>query len=176
MMPEFERPEFQRMVRARPTPPDRLAIEADAGERAALARRFGIAGIDTLRAEAAFVPEKETVAANGRLRADLVQTCAVSGDDFPVHIDEPLNLRFVQHARVVAEDEEAELPADEPDEIEFSGDSFDFGEAVAQTLGLAIDPYAEGPNAEETRRAAGLADENTASGPMAELLKGLKLD
>ncbi len=49
---------------------------------------------------------------------------------------------------------------------------FDLGEAVAQSLALAIDPYAVGPSAEQARKDAGLGDE-AASGPFAALA-GLK--
>ena len=174
--PEFAPPEFSRMVRARPTPPKRLAIEADAAECDALAKRFDVIRLDGLRAEVTFEPDGAAVLARGSMTADLVQFCAVSGEDFPVCIEEPLDLRFVSEVRALDPDEEGELPADEPDEIEFTGEMFDLGEAVAQTLGLAIDPYAEGPNADAARRDAGIAQEGDAEGPLAELLKALKPD
>ena len=166
--------EFERMVRARPFPPERLAIAATEAERGALARRFAISAIEALHADLAFTPDGEAVEAVGTLSADLIQACAVSGEDFAVHIEEPLALRFVPQARAVDPDEEIELPADEPDEIEFTGDHFDLGEAVAQSLGLAIDPYAVGPGAEAVRREVGIAVEGEAEGPLADLLRGLK--
>jgi hypothetical protein len=79
----------------------------------------------------------------------------------------------VREARSVDPDEEAELPANEPDEIEFSGEAFDLGEAVAQSLGLAIDPFAEGPNTDAARREAGIVQEGEGEGPLADLLRGL---
>ena len=63
-----------------------------------------------------------------------------------------------------------ELDAKACDEIEYSGTSFDLGEAVAQSLALVIDPFAVGPNAEEARRKAGLIGEE-AAGPFAALAK-----
>jgi uncharacterized metal-binding protein YceD (DUF177 family) len=95
-----------------------------------------------------------------------VQSCAVSGEDLAVRIDEPLALRFVPAAQ--PEGEEIELDADELDEIPFEGHVFDLGEAVAQSLALAIDPYATGPEADQVRKEAGLLDE-AASGPFAAL-------
>ena len=65
-------------------------------------------------------------------------------------------------------DDEIELDDAACDEIEYEGTAFDLGEAVAQTLALAIDPFAEGPNAEAARKAAGLSDESS-SGPFAAL-------
>ena len=170
----MSKPEFSRMVRARPAPPERIAIDASEGERAALAARFEVVAIRSLHAEVSFTLDGEAIEGRGALTAELVQSCAVSGDDFPVRIEEPLDLRFVREARSVDPEEEAELPADEPDEIEFTGDAFDLGEAVAQSLGLAIDPFAEGPGADAARREAGIVQEGEAEGPLAELLRGLK--
>ena len=112
------------------------------------------------------------VSATGRLNADIVQTCAISGDDLPVRIDEPVALRFVPAADTHRPDEEVELDADALDEIEYQGTQFDLGEELAQGLAVAIDPFLAGPNAEEARRKAGLSDE-TANGPFAALA-GLK--
>ncbi|MEM8726635.1 MAG: DUF177 domain-containing protein, partial [Pseudomonadota bacterium] len=67
-----------------------------------------------------------------------------------------------------------ELDAEDCDEIEYAGDMFDLGEAVAQTLGLAIDPYAEGPNADAARKAAGIVEEGEQDGPLAAALTALK--
>ena len=105
--------------------------------------------------------------ATGRLRADIVQSCAVSGEDLPVGIDEPLALRFVPETDHPPE-QDSELDPGPWDEIEYAGESFDLGEAVAQTLALAIDPFAIGPEAERARREAGLLDE-AATGPFAAL-------
>lgn len=165
--------EFSRLVRTRPRPPERLSIAAEAPERAALAERFGVVAIAALEAEVAFKPDGPAIAATGRLTADLVQNCAVSGDDFPTRIEERLDLRFVPAGTIAVTDEEIELASDGPDEIEYEGESFDLGEAVAQSLGLAIDPYAEGPNADEVRRAAGIIDESAPRGPLAEALAKL---
>jgi hypothetical protein len=162
------------MVRVRPAPPERISIEANETEREALAARFEVVAIAALKAGATFASDGAAIEARGTLVADLVQLCAVSGEDFPVHIEEPLALRFVHEARSVDPEEEAELPAEQPDEIEFSGDAFDLGEAVAQSLGLAIDPFAEGPNAEAARREAGIVQEGEAEGPLADLLRGFK--
>lgn len=170
-------PELVRMIRVRPLPGDLVVIEASEAERAALAERFGLSAIDSLRAEVTLEALPRAIRATGRLRAAVVQPCAVSAEDFPVAIDEPLDLRFVeQSARSLPaeEDFELELVADDCDEIEYAGEMFDLGEAVAQSLGLAIDPYAEGPNADAARKAAGIVAEGEQLGPLAAALAGLK--
>ena len=68
---------------------------------------------------------------------------------------------------------EIELDFEDADEIEYDGDGFDLGEAVAQTTALAIDPYAEGPDAITYRAKIGLSDDRAPQGPLAEMLKGL---
>jgi len=159
-------PEFSRIVDARSLPREALKVSANDAECAALAKRFGLVAIKRLGATVNLVEDRDAVSANGRLSARIVQSCAVSGEDLPVMIDEPLALRFVPERPVDAE--EIELQSEALDEIEYPGDSFDLGEAIAQSLALAIDPYAVGPEAERVRKEAGLSDE-AATGPFAAL-------
>ena len=158
--PEFARPVDARQITAKP-----VTIEATAAERKALARRFGIVAIRQLQATVAFERDGNAVMARGRLSAAIVQSCAVSGEDLPVTVSEPLALRFVPASE--PEDEEIELGEADLDEIPFEDDVIDLGEAVAQSLALAIDPYAVGPEAERVRKEV-LSDE-AASGPFAAL-------
>ena len=149
-------------------------LEAPGAKRAALTRRFGLVSIGRMEAEIVLTREGRVVSAAGTLSADIVQSCAVSADDLPVAVRETVAFRFVPDEGHTALDEEVELDADDCDEIEYSGTQFDLGEAVAQSLALAIDPFLTGPGAEEARRKAGLAGEG-ASGPFAAL-KALKKD
>ncbi len=167
--------ELSRIVKLRQIDTRPVRIVASAEERAALAERFAIVSVERLAADVTLEREGEDVAVSGRLEADIVQTCGISGEDFPVRIDEPIALRFVPGALRSVPDEEIELDESELDEIEYTGDAFDLGEAVAQSLGLAIDPYATGPNADTVRKEAGLLEEG-ASGPLAEALRALKKD
>ena len=171
-------PELSRIVKVRPQPPQHLEVTADDAERAALALRFAVPEIRSLTATLAFVADGAAVSGKGSLRADLVQTCAVSGEDFPVRIEEALDLRFVPESDMAtaSEDEEVELASDEPDEIGYDGESIDMGEAIAQSLGLSIDPYAGGPNADAVRREAGIVDEDAPRGPLADALRALRPD
>ena len=175
--------ELSRLIKVRPLPGERQVIEADAGERAALAARFGLPGVDSLRAEVDLEQRGKAIRATGTLRAAIRQACAISHEEFPANVDEELDLRFVEEGTIAAREAqddaseiEIELDADDCDEIEYSGDAFDLGEAIAQTLGLAIDPYAEGPDADAARKSAGIAQEGEQEGPLAEMLKGLTKD
>ena len=158
--------EFSRLVDRRRIDAKPLHLEANETERTALAARFGLIALDRLAAEIALEPDGNAILASGRLEADLVQSCAVSGEDLPVTIEEELAIRFVPARQI--DEEEIELEEDELDEIEFEGDRFDLGEAVAQSLALAIDPYATGPGAEDVRKRGDVIDES-ATGPFAAL-------
>lgn len=174
MTPPLNSPEFSRVVDTRSIGNDPVHLEANEAERAALAERFGVVAIGRLTAEVTLEPVKAAILATGQLTADIVQSCAVSAEDVPVAIAEPLSLRFVPERGPSRPDEEVELDADDLDEIEFNGTQFDLGEAVAQSLALAIDPFLEGPGADEFRRSSGLFGEPAAS-PFAALAQ-LKKD
>lgn len=164
--------ELSRPCDATRLPTAEQVIAASPEECAALAKRFGLVTVNALEARIALKADGPTVRATGRLTADIVQSCAVSGEDLSVKIAEPIALHFVPPADSPASEEEIELEADELDEIEMEGNRFDLGEAVAQSLALAIDPYLEGPGANEARRKAGIISEGP-SGPLADALKGL---
>ncbi|MEM8725520.1 MAG: DUF177 domain-containing protein, partial [Pseudomonadota bacterium] len=121
--------EFSRMIKVRPLPADPIVIEASEVERSALAARFALTSVDSLRAEVSLEAEKNAIRATGSLQAAIVQICAVSGEDFPVAIAEPVDLRFVEESTLPTsqtEDGEIEidLSAGDGDEIEYSGDKF----------------------------------------------------
>jgi uncharacterized metal-binding protein YceD (DUF177 family) len=143
--------EFPRPFDVRQCDGRTVTLTATTDECAALAARMDLVRIDRLVATLALRREAEAVVANGTLSADIVQSCAVSAEDLPVAINEPLVLRFVPAAAIKVTDEEIEIDPNEPDEIDYSGSTIDLGEAVAQSLALAIDPFATGPEAEAAR-------------------------
>lgn len=161
-------PEFSYPIDVRQTEGKAAQLVANESERRALSGRFGIVRIDRLEASLLLNREGLAVIASGELSADIVQSCAVSAEDLAVSIREPLSFRFVPEATGHQPDEEIELGAGDLDEIEYTGTTIDLGEAVAQSLALAIDPFLTGAGADEARRHAGLNDE-TASGPFAAL-------
>ena len=171
--------ELTRMIKIRLLPGDPVIVEANEEEREALARRFALPAVEDVKAEITLENDGNSILARGNLKASIKQDCAISGEEFAVSIDEPVLLRIVEaHSTAQGDDEEIEieLTDEDCDEIEYSGDAFDLGEAIAQSLGLAIDPYAEGPNADEARKKAGISGDDEPSGPLAEALKALKPD
>jgi uncharacterized metal-binding protein YceD (DUF177 family) len=140
MTPEFSRvlgfarlPEQGREERLRATP----------AECAALARRFGIPAIHRLEAVVRLRPEPGgSVAVGGHLSAEVVQDCVVTLEPVAQAVEEAVSLRILPAGQEPSDDPEA------PDEIEAVGDTVDMGEALAEQLALALDPYPRAPGAE----------------------------
>lgn len=141
-------PELSRLVKASEigAVARAIPIETTPDERAAVATRFGLLALDSLTAETNVRQDAAGVRVSGRVLATATQACALSGEPVPARIDTPLDLLFVPDDAPEPE-EEIELTAEACDVLPFDGQAVDLGEAVAQTLGLALDPY---PRADET--------------------------
>ncbi|RAI60133.1 YceD family protein [Roseicella frigidaeris] len=139
-----EAPEFSRPLALGRVGPEGRAetLEAGPAERAALARRFGIPGIDSLRVRFDLQPEADgAIRATGELEAEVVQECVVSLEPVPQRVAERFVLRLLPAGRE---------PGDGPedlDEIETEHDVADLGEVAAEQLALALDPYPRAPDA-----------------------------
>ncbi len=144
-----------------------VLCEANAQERAGLARRFGLIGLDTLTAEAMLHHGAHGIDAQGRMQASGTQACVVTGDPIPFTVDDRFAIRFVA-ADEPSGEEEIELSEADLDVMEHDGNVIDLGEAVAQTLGLALDPFPRGPHAAAKLKDAGVLDEGMA-GPFGAL-------
>ncbi len=161
-------PEFSRIWRLDALGIDRqVDIDADATERAALAVRFALQSLDTLSATATFHPVATGVEAKGRMKAKAVQSCVITGEPVPVKIDLPFTIRFVAPDAMPVS-EEIELDAEDCDVMEHDGSGIDLGEAIAQTLGLALDPYPRAPTADTRIKEVGILSEEEA-GPFGAL-------
>lgn len=124
-------------------PPADVRVEATADERAALARRFGLPSIRALSCDFRLRPAaKGAVAASGTLEARVVQVCVASGEEFEAAVRERFAVRFVP-----AGSENPDPDFEDDDEIPCAGDSMDLGEAAAEQLALALDPYPRAPGA-----------------------------
>lgn len=173
-MNEFSRPYRLDTLSADPI---QVEIDASAGEREALARRFGLLSLDALSAQAELRRSGEAATAAGRLRARVTQSCVGSGEPVEAEVDEDFRVDFRPSPAEARSDEEIELGEGELDVTFYEGGAIDLGEAVAQTLLLALDPYPRSPAAEAALREAGVKSEEearTESSPFAALaaLKG----
>jgi uncharacterized metal-binding protein YceD (DUF177 family) len=121
--------------------PRKVSIEATAEECAAVAARFGLVALESLTATATLTASARGIEATGRMAAKVVQSCVVTAEPVAALIDEPFTLRFVEPDLLASDAEETELSDDDCDLIEIDSGAIDLGEAVAQTLGLALDPF-----------------------------------
>lgn len=139
-------PEFSRMVVL-----DRIAargadhtVEASPAELAALAERMVIPAVLSLRCTFHLTRERhDTILARGSLHARVTQTCVVSLEDFDTDVHEVFQIRFVP-----AGEESDDDDPDADDEIPYEGNAIDLGEAAAEQLALALDPYPRMPGVE----------------------------
>lgn len=161
-------PEFSRLHRldAIGAGESRIAIEADADERKALARRFGLIAIDRLAAAFAVRRDAAGIFASGHLSGAVVQACSITGDPVSAKIEEDFAIRFVPEGS--AEGDEVELSEEDCDTVFYTGGAIDLGEAAAETLALALDPFPRSPGAEAALREAGVLGE-AETGPFAAL-------
>ncbi|MDB5699358.1 MAG: hypothetical protein JWN69_2162 [Alphaproteobacteria bacterium] len=164
-------PEFSRPVRIDilSDAPRSISVAADAAERAALAKRFDLQAVARLEAELSLVRTGETVSANGRLRAEVTQSCVATGAPVEAALDEPFRILFSPAPQAGdGSDEGIELSEEECDVVFYSGGAVDIGEAVAETLALSLDPWPRTLDAEDTLKQAGVISEEEA-GPFAGL-------
>ena len=171
-------PEFSRTIRIDTLGggPRRIEIAAEEGERAALVERFGLVAVESLTAWADVSRNGDTVIAAGRLEGAVVQSCVASGDPVPATVAEDFRIEFRPQPGAAGPDEEVELGESELDVVFYGGGAVDLGEAVAETLSLALDPNPRSPAAEAALKEAGVKSEEEAkaeSSPFAAL-KGLK--
>ena len=155
-MPEFSRPERIDTIGE----PRMVAIAADDAERAALAKRFDLIGIDRLAGDFMVRREAAGIAVAGRVTAALTQACSVTGDPLTATVDEPVALLFVAADEDGAE--EVELGDSDLDVIPYDGAAIDLGETAAETMALALDPFPRGPRAAAALKAAGVISEQEA--------------
>ncbi|MBY8824563.1 YceD family protein [Sphingomonas colocasiae] len=171
-------PEFSRIYRRDEVGerPREVRIEADAAERAALARRFDLQALDALAGTATITQTAAGIRASGRIAARATQSCVVTGEAVPAIIDEPFELLFVEESALASDAEEIELSAADCDVIGYDGQAIDLGEALAQTLALALDPFPRAPGADAALREAGVLKEEEAGafGVLADLKKALE--
>lgn len=142
-------PEFSRLLEV-----DRLraggetvAVAATAAERDGIARRLGLETVGLLEASVSLQPAGAgLVVAEGRIAARVVQTCVVSLEPFEQALDVPIRLVF----RPGTETDQAAdqtLDPESEDEVPYEGGRIDLGEAVVETLALALDPWPRRPGA-----------------------------
>lgn len=124
----------------------RLTPDADAMKR--IARALDLQALDTFEADINLVPTVSGWRLEGRVVADAVQTCGLTLEPLPVHVDRKFSVQMVE-ATEREDDEDGEidleLDDDSPDQIE--GGSLDLGQYAVEQLALSLDPFPRKPGA-----------------------------
>ena len=179
-------PEFSRIVKTEEmvSGKEKLVVEANEKERAALAERFELVSINSLRAELEVkTASNGEVTVRGPMSAEIVQNCVATLEPVPETVEDTVEVLFSPH---VSEDD---MPSN-PDDLENLSEEelmalleqpeplvdgkIDLGEVVAQFLAVAMDPYPRKDDAElpESIQSEEEADDDKPN-PFA-LLAGLK--
>lgn len=185
MVSKIQHPDFSHVVEIDQVGPEGLTLrlEADAAARASLAKRFRIPAVLSLAADLQLMPEAVPghFRLQGRLEAEVEQTCVVSLEPMRQRVREQFERRFAPDSPVAAagtkaEEDDAEwLDPDAEDPPEpIPGGRLDLGEIVAEELALGLDPYPRRPDAVLPMGYAPPAEEGKVS-PFAALAK-LKKD
>ena len=151
----------------------RVELTARTGERDALARRFGLLGLDRLEARVSLRREDAAgggwlLHVEGELEAAVTQACVATLEPVPSDVHDTF---AVVYAAGEGQTEARETIID-PNEMDppepLEGDSLDVGELVAQHLALALDPYPRAPGAPPPDEALRPDDKRATTGPAPE--------
>jgi len=153
---------------------ERLELVADEHECAAIAARLDLDGLDSFQAHVTLARKDDTIGAEGRIVAALRQSCVITGESVPAHIDEAFSLLFMPEPNDNRPDEEVELGSADCDVVFHDGAALDLGAALADTLALSLDPYPRSAGATAVLKEAGIPTEAQASpfSVLAQLKKG----
>jgi uncharacterized metal-binding protein YceD (DUF177 family) len=159
-----------------------IRIEADPGERVALAKLWRVVSLETLSAELKLRRwKKDGVRVIGHITGKVTQACVVTLDPVETEIDEEIDQIFVPEgsplAGVPANDVgEMVIDPDGPDLPEtYAGDAVDIGAIVAEFAAMGLDPYPRKPGAEFASHIESADAQDAKPSPFA-VLKNLKVD
>ena len=102
----------------------RIELSASEAERAAIAGRLDLLGLDRLEATLTLARDGQRILAEGRLRAAVTQACVATGEPVPAMVDEKVALAFLPEPSGTP-DEELELSGDDLDVIFHDGREID---------------------------------------------------
>ena len=151
---------LSRPVSATEPPAAAIEIVASEAERAALAAAYDLVAVNAFAATVRVEPAGKGVTVEGRVVADIVQTCVVSLVPVDQHIDETFSVRFTRDAPPPPKPgTEIVIDTDAPDPPEpLDGPTVDVAALAEEYFVLAIDPYPRAPGASIPAEFAGDPD------------------
>jgi uncharacterized metal-binding protein YceD (DUF177 family) len=170
METDSAQPELSRIVSITRLGDDeaRYLITASDTERTALARRFNLVAVDRFTADVRISRQAQGgIRLKAAIEADIVQECVVTLEPFASRVADDFTLVY---RRQVAQQSEI-LDVDEDEFEPLEGEAIDIGEAVAQQLSLALDPFPRAPGAGLSEAVQAEVSASPRPHPFAELAK-----
>ena len=121
-------------------------LVADAGQRARIARDLRLASLDVFEATMHLEPTASGWKLTGRIQADGAQTCVVTLEPLPLHVDEAFRIDLVEGDAPETRELDIDLDRDDPDVIEDG--QIDLGAYAIEQLALQLDPFPRKPGVE----------------------------
>jgi len=126
----------------------KIRLEANEKARLQLAQNHALVHVCSFVGDFQLMPSgRGGIALSGRLVADIVQRCVISGEEMPGHIDTDVEVVFMpQEASTMADaplDEvDSAFDIEQDDKIEIiNGNMIDIGAVAEEFFELALDPY-----------------------------------
>jgi uncharacterized metal-binding protein YceD (DUF177 family) len=171
MTPETVGP-LSRLVDVMKIPPSgqEVHVEATAEECAALARDFGLPGIQALSGDYHLQASAKGIHVTGAVKASITQICVTTLEPFDSMIEEEVEVDFAEPSGMPAEPPTDIHEYEPPDEI--VNGQIDLGALTAEFLVLGLDPYPRKPGVDFSYRDP--ADEKDSPFAALNKLKGSK--
>lgn len=144
MTPETVGP-LSRLIDVMKIPPrgQDVHVEATAEECAALARDFGLPGIQALSGDYHLKTSAKGINVTGTVKASITQICVTTLEPFDSAVEEEVEVDFAESSGMPAEPPTDINEYEPPDEI--VNGQIDLGALTAEFLALGLDPYPRKP-------------------------------
>lgn len=154
MTPETVGP-LSRLVDVMNIPPrgQQVHVEATAEECEALAKDFGLPGIQGLSGDFKLISSAKGIHVTGLVKASVTQVCVVTLDPFDSIIEEEVEVDFAEPSGMPPEPPTDINEYEPPDEI--VNGQIDLGVLAAEFLALGLDPYPRKPGVDFNYRDPG---------------------
>lgn len=141
-------------------------LSPNAEERALIAQRLKVPGVEKLEGDVSLDISKTEIKASGSLSAELTRECVASLEQMTETVEETFEVAF-ERGQATAPNDTPEHDAEDWEGLEIhEGDVFDLGEFLIQQLSLAMEPFPRKPGAPSLADQFG---EDKSISPFAEL-------
>jgi uncharacterized metal-binding protein YceD (DUF177 family) len=151
MTPETVGP-LSRLVDVMRIPPrgQEVHVKATAEECAALAKDFGLPGIQALSGDFLLKTSAKGIHVTGVVKASITQVCVTTLENFDSDVEEEVEVDFAESSGMPAEPPTDINEYEPPDEI--VNGQIDLGALTAEFLALGLDPYPRKPGVDFSYR------------------------